>query len=913
MGAAFSRASRAIRRITSRFSTKRFYQASSSVQQRRHVSILSAEAISHLALNRHPLGCGQTKPNLTRPISMPLRVNVSLISMRILAATLLTALAFGQTKIASVEGITEYKLDNGLNVLLFPDNSKPTVTVNITYMVGSRHEGYGETGMAHLLEHMMFKGTDKRGEVMPGLRAHGAQFNASTYLDRTNYFETMPATEENLRYGLELEADRMIHSRVSRADLDSEMTVVRNEFEMGENNPARVLDERVTSTAYLWHGYGRSTIGARSDIEHVPIPRLQAFYHLYYQPDNATLVVAGKFDDAKTLSWIKELFGAIPKPTRQLIPTYTEEPTQDGERDVTLRRTGDIQAIEMAFHTPAGSHPDAAPLEVLSAILGETPSGRLYKALVETKKAVSTRGDTSDFHDPGLLEVSATVPKDGSLDDVEKTMLGVIDGVVKEPPSKDEVERAKARLLKNIELAFNDSERSAIFLSEWEATGDWRLQFLFRDRLKTVTPEDVARVAKLYLKPSNRTTGKFIPTAAPDRSEIPATPNVAADVKDYKGNAAIEAGEAFDPTPANIDSRTIRITLPNGMKLALLPKKSRGGTVSAALVLHFSDAKSATGKVLAGQTAGSLLMRGTSKYTRQQIQDQLDKLKAQMGMSGTATRANVNISTVRASFPDALRLAAEILKDPVFPETEFEQLRRSAISSIENARTDPQGQAINALRRHVSPYPKGDPRAYATFDEEIENYKKLTVADVKKFYTDFYGASNAELAIVGDFDASEIQKIATDLFGAWKSPAPFTQVKRDWAKLEPVNRSIETPDKANAIFLAITTLPVDDDDPDYPALFAANTMLGSGPESRLFGRIREKDGLSYQVMSQLAVPTHEKFSQLIALAQCNPQNILKVEADFKDEIAKALNKGFTPEELAAAKKTYAQDQQVARS
>jgi zinc protease len=845
---------------------------------------------------------------------MHLRVNASLVSMRILVtAALLAALAAGQTKITSVEGITEYKLDNGLNVLLFPDNSKPTVTVNITYMVGSRHEGYGETGMAHLLEHMMFKGTEKRKDIMVELRAHGAQFNASTYLDRTNYFETMPATDENLRFGLEMEADRMIHSRVSREDLDSEMTVVRNEFEMGENEPTRVLDERVTSTAYLWHGYGRSTIGARSDIEHVPIPRLQAFYHLYYQPDNATLVVAGKFDDAKTLAWIKEIFGAIPKPTRQLIPTYTEEPTQDGEREVTLRRTGDIQAIEMAFHTPAGSHPDAAALEVLAAILGETPSGRLYKALVETKKAVAAYSDSADFHDPGLLQLSARVSKDGSLDDVEKTMLGVIDGVVKEPPSKDEVDRAKSRLLKNIDLAFNNSQMIAIQLSEWESMGDWRLLFLFRDRIKSVTPADVARVAKLYLKESNRTTGKFIPTAAPDRSEIPATPNVAAEVKDYKGNAAIEAGEAFDPSPANIDARTIRVTLPNGMKLALLPKKTRGGTVSATLVLHFGDAKSVTGKTLAGQSAGSLIMRGSAKYTRQQIQDQLDKLKAQMGISGTSTRANVSISTIRASFPDTLRLAAEVLKEPVFPETEFEQLRQAAISSVENARTDPQGQAVNALRRHVSPYPKGDPRYYPTFDEEIENYKKLTVADVKKFYADFYGASNAELAIVGDFDAAEVQKLATELFGSWKSPVPFTQVKREWTKLQPVDRSIETPDKANAIFLAITTLPVDDDDPDYPALFVANKILGSDPESRLFGRIRGKDGLSYSVGSQLVVPTNEKFAQFLVIAQCNPQNILKVEADFKDEIAKALANGFTAEELATAKKTYFQDQQVARS
>ena len=202
------------------------------------------------------------------------RVNASLVFMRIfVTAALLAGLATAQTKVTTVEGITEYKLDNGLNVILFPDTSKPTVTVNITYLVGSRFEGYGESGMAHLLEHMLYKGTDKRKDIMPELRAHGANFNGSTYFDRTNYFETMPATEENLRFALEMEADRMIHSRVSRADLDSEMSVVRNEFEIGENSPQRVLFERVMSTAYLWHGYGRSTIGSRSDIEHVPITR----------------------------------------------------------------------------------------------------------------------------------------------------------------------------------------------------------------------------------------------------------------------------------------------------------------------------------------------------------------------------------------------------------------------------------------------------------------------------------------------------------------------------------------------------------------------------------------------------------------------------------------------------------------
>jgi len=351
-------------------------------------------------------------------------------------------------------------------VLLFPDSSKPTVTVNVTYMVGSRHEGSGETGMAHLLEHMLFKGTTTRGDVKTELKKYGAEFNGSTSWDRTNYFEIMAATDENLHYALQMEADRMVNSRVSRQDLDSEMTVVRNEFESGENSPAGVLFERVLSTAYLWHGYGRSPIGSRSDIEHVPIERLQAFYHNYYQPDNAMLVVAGKFDPAKTLAWVQEAFGPLPKPTRKLMPTYTEEPTQDGEREVTLRRVGDSQEVIAAYHTPSALHPDTEALDVLTAILSEAPSGRLYKALVDSKKATRVEGESMELKEPGMLFFTAELRKDGNEADVEKILLSVIDGIIKEPPSKEEVDRAKTRLIKNVELELNSSTGVGIALSE---------------------------------------------------------------------------------------------------------------------------------------------------------------------------------------------------------------------------------------------------------------------------------------------------------------------------------------------------------------------------------------------------------------------------------------------------------------
>jgi len=408
-----------------------------------------------------------------------------------------TAAAAPAEKVTSVEGITEYRLTNGLRVLFFPDASKQTATVNVTYLVGSRHEGYGETGMAHLLEHLLFKGSKHHTDIYQELTSHGARPNGSTWFDRTNYFETFSATDENLLWALDLEADRMVNSFIAKKDLDSEMTVVRNEFERGENSPLDILEERVLSTAYLWHNYGKSTIGARADIENVPIDRLQAFYRKWYQPDNAVLVVAGKFDDAKTLKWVGQKFGTIPRPKRQIDATYTTEPVQDGERSVMLRRVGDTQVVSAAYHIPAGSDPNFEAVSVLGFILADEPSGRLYKALVETKKAASISADVGQFHDPALLYTEATLTSNGSVDEARDIMLKTVEGFATSPPTDKEVERARDNLLKQWDLTMRNSQRAALELSEWSGMGDWRLIFLYRDRLQKVTPRREARGRRL--------------------------------------------------------------------------------------------------------------------------------------------------------------------------------------------------------------------------------------------------------------------------------------------------------------------------------------------------------------------------------------------------------------------------------
>jgi zinc protease len=820
----------------------------------------------------------------------------------------------GVAKVTSVEGITEYKLTNGLELLVFPDPSKANVTVNITYLVGSRFEGSGEAGMAHLLEHMLFKGSPKHTNIPQELTEHGARPNGSTTWDRTNYFETFKATEENLRWALDLESDRMMNSFVRKVDLDKEFSVVRNEFEMNENDPYSVLLEHTMSTAYLWHSYGRAVVGNRSDIERVPIDNLQAFYHKFYQPDNAVLTVAGKVDEAHVVNLVNEYFGKIPKPDRVLPATYTSEPPQDGVRSTSVHRVGDVQAILNIYHIPDGANPDFPALEVLASILGEDRSGRLYKALVDTKKASQVFSQAMQMNEPGVFYTGALLGKTDSLDDVRKIILDTVDNLTKNPPTVAEVDRARTRLLKEVDMNLRNPEQVGLFISEYIAVGDWRLLFLDRDRMEKVTPDDVKRVAIAYLKPSNLTIGEFVPETAPARAEIPAKSDVAVLVKDYKSTAIVEAGEAFDPSPANIDARTLRFTLPNGMKILLLSKKTHGATVHASIALHFGDVELLKDKSAAAELAASTLIEGTSSKDRQQIQDEIDRLKSRLSIDGGPRGANVSFESVRETLPGMLQLAAEILEHATLPDSEIEQNRKRQITELEYGRSEPDTQAYVTLERTLYPFPKGDVRRTMTPDEEIEEFKAVSDDGVRAFYKDFYGASNAELSIVGDFDPEQIRPLATKLFGDWKSPSHFERIKMGFQKIEPVNLSLETPDKANASFMSAERLRISDSSDDYPALLFGNYMLGGGfLNSRLAQRIRVKEGLSYSISSSFFAASHEEDATFLAYAIAAPQNIDKVEAAFKEEIARALRDGFTQQEMDADRDGWLQSRQVSRA
>ncbi len=817
-------------------------------------------------------------------------------------------------KVTSVEGVTEYTLANGLRVLTFPDPTKETVTLNVVYLVGSRHEGYGETGMAHLLEHLLFKGSPRHPNVNAEMNARGAHNNASTWWDRTHYYETFPATDANLEWAIDFEADRMTGAFLKKADLDSEMTVVRNEFENGENDPSGILMERVLSTAFLWHNYGKSTIGARSDIENVPIERLRGFYERFYQPDNAVVFLTGRFDESAALSLIQQRFGRLPRPERTLWTTWTRDPAQDGERNVTLRRVGEVPSIGAVWHVPSASHPDYAAVEVLSYVLGDTPSGRLHKGLVETKVAVEAGAFSFALSEPSVLYVYAVAPK-GTTDvaRVRDEAVRIAESFASAPPTQEEVERAIADRMKNVELTLLDSDRTGRALAEWIAAGDWRLFFLNRDRVRAVKPADVQRVARTYLVANNRTTGVFLPTKDAARVEVPEAPAVESLVAKYSGGKAIAPGEAFDPDPAKIDARTKRVKLSNGAVLALLPKKTRGETVQVQVSLHLGERNALEGRAVAGGLAGSMLMRGSARHSRQQIWDEIDRLQIRLSVDATWNNAWATIECKKSQLDAALALAAELLREPAFSAKELELLKEEEIASLEESKNDPEALAMNALYRHIDTHPAEDPRYVMTPDEQIAAMRKVTVKDLESFHRDFFGASAAEIAFVGDFDPAWAEKRTQELFGDWKAKVPYQRIPSSIANVPALDRTVEAKDKAGASLWSAMKIEMQEDDPDWPALLLGNYLLGATEDARLWTRIREKDGLSYGVRSWVSAGAFDRVGEFGAYGIFAPENTAKFEAALKEEIAKALADGFSAEEIARAKKGWLESARLARA
>lgn len=805
--------------------------------------------------------------------------------------------------VAEIEGIREYRLSNGMKVLLNQDAANTQALLNIVYRVGSVHEKYGETGMAHLLEHMLFKGSVNFPDITGDMNRRGIKANATTYLDRTNYYEMFDGSDDNLTWALGMEADRMVNATFSEEELKSEMKVVKNELARGENNVGRILHQRILSSAFLWHNYGNSTIGAPSDIENVPFTKLRQFYKTHYRPDNAVLTLSGRFNEAYALNAIKQTFGRIAKPVEPIEPLYTEEPTQDGERTVNLRRTGERPTISLSYHTVGAQHSDSAALAVLAKIINDQHRGRLQKSLVETELASGAYAWLSSFNQRGTFFFTVAGFSDKPTEQLEVKLIKAAEDIKNNKITAEEVNLAKTTLLTDHEKMTNNVISLAQNLTTYISQGDYKLVFLYRDLLKEVTQADVQRVAETYLKRSNRTLGRFIPTAEPDRVEIPAKSDLTERLNTYKGQQTIVKGEVYDNSIANINARLKEFNWPMGTSVSVYPKKLRAEDIFITMRLNAGNVEYFNGKEHAKGLLGSMMLKGNEGYSKEQIAIKLDQLKAVLSIrSGKLGTIIVSIKTSKPKLDETLAFAAEILTAPTFDESELELSKSAWISSLESDRNEPGTLASRKFDEIFNPYPAGHPQAYQAFEQEIDNIKAISRQQLIDLHKDLIVLNNGQISVTGDVDPEMISNQLHAEFGHLSGDVEYQRILKKYAAPSGENTWIETPDKANATLYVAHIIEMNSRHQDYPALVIANEIWGGGGvlSSRLMRRIRKKEGYSYSVRSALSSHYLEPQTMYYMSAIAAPENVEGVLAAYREELDRAMKEGFTQQEVSGA-------------
>ena len=429
--------------------------------------------------------------------------------------------------VREVGGVEEVRhRRNGLTVLMLPEAAAPVVAFQVTYRVGSRNEGAGLTGATHLLEHLMFKGSERFNRdlgtsVFQTLQAVGGQINATTWYDRTNYYALLPS--EHLERAVEIEADRMRGARVRDEDLASERTVVLNELDRGENEPLRKLLHAVYATAFQAHPYGHPVIGWRSDVETVTADGLRHFYDTYYWPQNATVTIAGAFDRDDALALVDRHFGQIPagpeadpdapEPLVHRAPdqAVTREPDQRGERRVVVRQSGELGAVLLAYKAPHGLDEAADALDVLAQILAAGKSGRLYRAMTDAGLATASSAYYPRLRDPGLFIAYATLAPEVSHETAEAALKAALCAVAADGVTDAELTRARRQVVADEAFGRDGPYAVVAQINEAVALGDWTLFSEYRDRIEAVTAADVRAAAQSILDDDRLTVGWYVP------------------------------------------------------------------------------------------------------------------------------------------------------------------------------------------------------------------------------------------------------------------------------------------------------------------------------------------------------------------------------------------------------------------
>lgn len=870
-------------------------------------------------------------------------------------------LPHGVQFVTAADGIEQYQLENGMKVLLLENRVAPVATVLVIYKVGSRNEAVGYTGSTHLLEHMMFKGTPtfnkaNNTQIAATLQKIGADFNATTWYDRTNYFQTVPS--DQIELAIKLEADRMRNSWIADEDRQSEMTVVRNELERGQNEPTMVLDEAVYAAAFREHPYHHPTIGWRADVEGVPTSRLKAFYDTFYHPNNATVIIVGDFERASALDLINKYFGAYASSEEPIPEVYTEEPPQQGERRLVIRRAGELAVVQIGFHTPgvlgqmnvlsneelarrAADPPaenDIYALIVLSVALSNGITSRLYQSLVETQLAVQAYTHTDQHRDPGLFNAVAMVRPGTDPREVEEVILAELERVGREGLTEAEVEKAKQQIIAQQAYNSDGTYAIAVLLSEAEAVADWRFYKDYTTNIAKVTPPDTARVARTYFTEDNRTVGYFIPKqesgngnqggngngtggarplremrslfprgvqfydepgAEEDGAKFESSNDSASSGRGQKSSDAAAANTPASVGHSNLAARVSRSQLETGAKLLVLenhatPTISLRGSLRAGA---YFEPRTKPG--LASLTA-DMLERGTRRRDKLQLAGDLESVGAEIDFSTDPFAVNFSARALSKDLSLLIRALAEELREPSFPEDELEKLKQQTIASIQEQQANTRYRGYERFTGVI--FDAEHPYYVPPGERLIASINSITVEDVRAFYEKYYGGRSLIVVVTGDVEAEEVRAQFASAFESFGGPESVDISVRDPEQQTGTRREVVLlKDKASVDVLIGTAAPLRRASQDYYAAMLANSALGQSTlSSRLGLQVRDKEGLTYGINSVFRAPSLAAGPWYVGVT-VNPQNVEKAINSSLAVLRDYVTNGIRPEELADEK------------
>ena len=828
---------------------------------------------------------------------------ITLIILLIVGAAMSQEKHYGFEYIKESGGIKEYRMtSNGLKVLLKEDHTAPVATFMVTYEVGSRNEAIGYTGSTHLLEHLMFKGsnkfnTDRGNSVFQLLQSLGARMNATTWLDRTNYYETLPSSE--LETAIEIEADRMRNAYIKEEDRESEMTVVRNEFERGQNNPSGVLDEHIWATAYHAHPYHHSTIGWKADIENVSIERLKEFYDTFYWPNNATATVVGDFETSKALAIIKKHFGRIRKSTKEIPVVYTTEPMQEGKRTVTLKRAGQQGIVGIAHKSPPATHEDAASFIVLSSILSSGKNSRFYKNI--TDKGLTTNIFIWDtlFKDPGLFTVYANLAPGVEHKTVEDIIVAEYENIKKEGVTEEEVSKAKAQLIASMKFRQDGSMAVAGSLNEAIASGDWTLYTRYEELVNSVTAKSIKLVVNKYFLEDLSTVGYFIPEVSGDQPQgkpVASAKELVEMKKQYfsKENQGGLASQIVDSEPVE----GIRLlTLKRGSGVVTINGSFMGGDI-------YADENNSRVPDL----VSSMLDQGTTKQTKFEISNQLEKAGARLSVSNGKSNVSFYAKFLSRDLEMVFGLLSEQLQHPAFNEEDLEKIKKRMITSYKKRKESTRGNAVNNML--ASFYPKGHQNAPEDNDRSIEDIKKTKTEDLKVFHNQNYGKGGMVVVAVGDVDHEELSNTIKKEFESWKNSPLSKKTESKKGKKSAGKAYVTMKDKTSTDFVMGIPLGIDRFHEDYMPLYVATHILGGNFSARLMQTVRVKEGLTYGINSVITGFDNKNDGYWMVGGTFAPELLARGEKATLREVKRWAEGGVTQAEVDITKSTLTGSYQV---